>query len=54
MAKTRQDNNVNDHTSLLYAEYESKLSWPIRQGTMYDEDKKKRITMLLIVEVWSL
>ena len=41
MEKTRQDNNVNDHTSLLYAKYESKLSWPIRQGTMYDEDKKK-------------
>ena len=28
--KTKQDNNVTDHISVIYNENETKLSWPIR------------------------
>lgn len=33
MRKTRQDNDVIDHTSLFYAKNETKLSCLIQQGT---------------------
>ena len=36
MTKSRQDNNVTDHTGALYAKNETELSWPIRQGAVYD------------------
>ena len=35
--KTRQDNNVICRTGLLYAENETKFSWPIRQGAVYND-----------------
>lgn len=35
--KTRQDNDVTDHTGLLYAEYEIELSWTIPQGKGCDK-----------------
>lgn len=38
MIKTRQDNDVTHHTGPLYTENETKLSCPIQQGTIYDDD----------------
>ena len=35
--KTRQDSYVIDHTSTIYAENDTKLSWPI--GLVVDYDK---------------
>ena len=39
MTKMKQDNNVIDHTSLLYTENETELSCPIGQGTVYDQNQ---------------
>ena len=38
MMKTRQDNDVINHTSSLYAKNETELFCPIWQGMVYDED----------------
>lgn len=40
MMKMRQDNDVIDHTSLLYVEIETKLLWWIRQGIVYYETRQ--------------
>lgn len=37
--KIRQDNDIIDHTILLYIVKEAELSCLIRQGTVYDEDQ---------------
>ena len=38
MTKTGQDNDVTDHTNLLYAENEIELSCLIQQCIIYDEN----------------
>ena len=35
--KTKEDNDMTDCTAPLYSKNEIKLSWPIRQGTVYDK-----------------
>ena len=37
MKKTRQDKDVTDHTSVVYAENKTKLSLSIRLGAIYYE-----------------
>lgn len=37
MTKMRQDNNVTDHTSLLFTKIKIEPSWTIQQGTVYDK-----------------
>lgn len=37
--KSRQYNDMIDHTSLIFVEYDIKLSRPIRQCAVYDENK---------------
>ena len=39
VTKTRQDNNVIDHTDVVYIENETELSWLIGLGTIYDENQ---------------
>ena len=39
MTKTRQDNDEIDHTGSVYVEIKTKLSCPIQQGTINDEEK---------------
>ena len=39
VTKTRQDNNVIDHTDVVYIENETELSWLIGLGTSYDENQ---------------
>ena len=39
VTKTRQDNNVNDHIGLGYAETENELSGPIWPGTIRSENQ---------------
>ena len=36
---TRKDNDVSDHTDAVYANNDTKLSWPIRLGVDYDENQ---------------
>ena len=36
--KTRQDNNATNHTSVVYVENKTKLSWPIRSSTDFDKN----------------
>ena len=38
--KTRQDNNMIDRTSVIYAENNNDLSWLIGSGVVYDENKR--------------
>ena len=38
MMKTRQDNEVTDCTSAVYAKIGTKLSWPIRQDAVNHEN----------------
>lgn len=38
MTKTRQDNNVIDRTSVVYAKSDIEFSWLIRLGANYDEN----------------
>ena len=37
--KTRQDNDVNDHTSVTYVENKIEFSWLIRPGAINDENQ---------------
>ena len=37
--KTTQNNNMNDHTSAIYVENETKLPCLIRPGAVYDESQ---------------
>lgn len=39
MRKTRQDNYMTVRIASLYTEYETELSCPIQQGTVYDEEQ---------------
>ena len=36
MMKSRQDNDMIDYTSTVYAKNETKLLWPIISSTVYD------------------
>ena len=36
--KIRDNNNVTDRIGTVYAENENELSWPIRQGVVYDKN----------------
>ena len=36
--KTRKDKNMINCTSAFYVENDTKLSWPIRLGVVYDEN----------------
>ena len=36
--KTRQDNDMTNRTSAIYAKKETKLSWPIGSNVVYDEN----------------
>ena len=38
MIKTREDNNVTDHTGAVYVENDIKLSWSIRSSAICDEN----------------
>lgn len=35
---TKQDNDLTDHTSTVYTANETKLSWSIRLGAIYNEN----------------
>ena len=39
MMKTRQDNDVTDHTGAIYVENNIELSWPIESGVVYDKNQ---------------
>ena len=36
--KTRQDNDVIEHTNAIYAENDIELLWPIELGVVYNEN----------------
>ena len=36
--KTRQDNDLIDHTGMVYVEKETELSWSMALGTVCDEN----------------
>ena len=38
VTKIRHNNNVTDRIGTVYAENENELSWPIRQGVVYDKN----------------
>ena len=52
--KTKQDNDVTNHTGVVYIEIETKLSWPIRKNVVYHKKKLDRMMTSLIVQVWSI
>ena len=61
VTKTRQNKDVIDHTSTVYVENETELSWSIRPGAIYYEneieqwrDWSYKTMMGLIVEVRSI
>ena len=39
VTKTRQDNDVIEGTSAVYAENDNELSWPMGLGVIYDKNK---------------
>ena len=39
VTKTNRDNDVTDHTSAVYVENETELSWSIGSGADYGENK---------------
>ena len=39
MMKTRQDNDITDRTSVVYAKIITKLSWLIKQDVVYYEKR---------------
>ena len=39
MMKTREDNDMTDHTSAIYVENEIELLWPIKLGMACDENQ---------------
>ena len=41
--KTNQDNNVTNRTCTVYTENDTELSWPIRSGTVYDENQIRQL-----------
>lgn len=42
MTKTRQDNDVIDWNGAIYAEIETKLSWPIELGVVCYDNKTRQ------------
>ena len=52
--KTKQDNDVTNHTSVVYIEIETKLSCLIRKNVVYHKKKLDRRMTWLIVQVWSI
>ena len=38
MTKTKQDNDMTDHMSLVYVENDIELLWPIKSGANSDEN----------------
>ena len=36
---TREDNDVSNHTGVVYTDNDAKLSWPIRSSVNYDENQ---------------
>ena len=42
MMKTRQDNDKIDRIGTIYAKIGTKMSWSIRQDTVYDEKQTKQ------------
>ena len=38
LTKTRHENDLTDHTSVIYIENDTNLSWLIRSGANYDEN----------------
>ena len=36
--KTKNDNDVIEHTSMVYIENNFELSWPIKLGFVYEEN----------------
>lgn len=42
MRKTRQDNNVIDHTNMVDTENENKITRPIEWDMVYDEDQTRQ------------
>ena len=53
MTKTKQDNNVTNPISVVYLEKETKLSWPIEYGAIY-EKKWYRITTWLWTRIFHV
>ena len=39
MIKTKQDNDMSNHTSAIYTEKETELSWPIGPSAVCDENQ---------------
>ena len=39
MMKTKHDNDMTDHIGAVYTVNETELSWPIRQGAIYDKNQ---------------
>ena len=37
--KTKQDNDMTDHTSVVYIENDTEMSWPIGSGADCDENQ---------------
>ena len=52
--KTKQDNDVTNHTGVVYIEIETKLSWLIRKNVVYHKKKLDRKMTSLIVQAWSI
>ena len=42
MIKARQDNDVTDHTGVIYAKNEIELSWSIEQDAVYHEKQTRK------------
>ena len=38
MMKTKQDNDVTDHTDVVYVKNDNEPSWLIKSGVVYDEN----------------
>lgn len=41
--KPNRKNNVNNRTDTIYIQNEIKLSWPIKLGVIYDENKTRQL-----------
>ena len=43
MRKVTQDSDVIDHKDTVYAENDIELSWPIKQGVVYDKNDARQL-----------
>ena len=48
VTKTRHDNNVTNCTSAVYVENNTKVSWLIESGVIYDKKLDRTTTWLII------